>query len=150
MLNIFTLSFNIFYGSGEKYKQFNDMMLLVKNDIFIQNETQVEIYVTASGFVDERFNQRIKNIVENDEINSIVHHDHPNGLFDFNYDLAKFVGDLPDKSKQHIWNHSVKRTVDRTRVVSEIADTENDVTKLLIDLAIVYTKVKHVMFIYLI
>ena len=59
-------------------------------------------------------------------------------------DLAKFIRDLPEKSKTHIWGHSVKtRDKNGQKVVGKRAIDEQQITKLLTDLVIVYVKVKH-------
>jgi len=56
-------------------------------------------------------------------------------------DLAKFMRDLPARSKGQIWRHSVKfQTSDGSKTVSEKANNEQLIVKLLSDVVIVYVK----------
>jgi len=56
-------------------------------------------------------------------------------------DLAKFMRDLPVRSKGHIWKHSMKaKGDDGSKTVVDKANDEHLILKLLTDIVIVYVK----------
>jgi len=56
-------------------------------------------------------------------------------------DLAKFMRDLPERSKGHIWKHSVKsKNEDGLKTICDKANDEQLILKLLSDIVIVYVK----------